>query len=57
MVRCKKSILFAGTIIKQEKPQKPLVIRESTLIAAGALVNKSVPAGITFFGNPTALLT
>ena len=46
-----------GAIIKQGKPQKPLVIGEGAVIAAGAVVNKSVPAGNTVFGNPAVPLT
>ena len=46
-----------GAIIKQGKPTKPLIIGEGATIAAGAVVTKSVPAGMTVFGNPAIELT
>ena len=46
-----------GAIIKQGKPNKPLVIGEGAVVAAGAVVTKSVPPGITVFGNPAVPLT
>ncbi len=46
-----------GAIIKQGKQNKPLVIGEGAVIAAGAVVTKNVSAGVTVFGNPAVLLT
>ncbi|NCQ40235.1 MAG: acetyltransferase [Piscirickettsiaceae bacterium CG_4_10_14_3_um_filter_44_349] len=46
-----------GAIIKQGKPNKPLVIGEGAIVAAGAVVTKNIPAGITVFGNPAVPLT
>lgn len=46
-----------GVIIKQGKPNKPLIIGEGAVVAAGAVVTKNVPAGVTVFGNPAVPLT
>lgn len=46
-----------GAIIKQGKATKPLIIGEGAIIAAGAVVTKNVPAGMTVFGNPAIELT
>jgi len=46
-----------GAIIKQGKPNKPLIIGKGAIIGAGAVVTKNVPAGITVFGNPAIELT
>lgn len=46
-----------GAIIKQGKPSKPLIIGKGATIAAGAVVTKNVPAGMTVFGNPAIELT
>lgn len=41
-----------GVIIHQGKLNKPLVIGKGAVIAAGSVVTKSIPAGMTVFGNP-----
>lgn len=46
-----------GAIIKQGKPSRPIVIGKNSIIAAGAVVTKNVPSGITVFGNPAQELT
>lgn len=46
-----------GVIIKQGKPNKPLKIGKGAIIGAGAVVTKSIPSGITVFGNPAIELT
>lgn len=46
-----------GSIIFQGKPDKPLVIGEGAVVAAGSVVTKSVSAGITVFGNPAVEFT
>jgi len=46
-----------GAIIKQGKPNKPLIIGKGAVIGAGAVVTKNVPAGMTVFGNPAVELT
>ena len=46
-----------GVVIKQGKPGKPLVIGKGAIIGAGTVVTKSIPAGMTVFGNPAVELT
>jgi hypothetical protein len=46
-----------GAIIHQGKPDRPLNIGQGAVIAAGAVVTKSVPAGMTVFGNPAIEFT
>lgn len=42
----------AGAVIKQGTPDKPLVIGRGAVVGMGAVVTKSVPAGVTVVGNP-----
>lgn len=46
-----------GAIIHQGKPNKPLKIGKGAVIAAGAVVTKSVSEGMTVFGNPAIEFT
>lgn len=46
-----------GAIIKQGRPNKPLVIGAGAIIGMGAVVTKSVPAGKTMIGNPAKPLS
>lgn len=46
-----------GVVIKQGKPNKPLIIGEGAVVAAGAVITKNIPAGVTVFGNPAVPLT
>lgn len=46
-----------GVILKQGRPGKPLVIGRGAVIGAGAVVTRSIPAGMTVFGNPAIELT
>lgn len=41
-----------GAIIKQGKPDAPLVIGNGAVVGMGAVVTKSVPPGVTVVGNP-----
>ncbi|MCU0189324.1 hypothetical protein N8H42_29090, partial [Citrobacter freundii] len=45
-----------GAIIKQGTPDKPLVIGKGAIVGMGAVVTKSVPAGVTVVGNPARIL-
>jgi sugar O-acyltransferase (sialic acid O-acetyltransferase NeuD family) len=44
--------LGAGCVILNGRHEKPLVIGTGATVAAGAVVTKSVPPGITVMGNP-----
>lgn len=46
----------AGAIIKQGKSGQPLTIGRGAIIGMGAVVTKSVPAGVTVVGNPAKIL-
>ncbi len=41
-----------GAVLKQGTPDKPLVIGRGAVVGMGAVVTKSVPAGVTVVGNP-----
>lgn len=41
-----------GAIIKQGTPEKPLIIGAGAVIGMGAVVTKSVAAGVVVIGNP-----
>lgn len=63
-VKCNGNIIVedhvyigTGAIIHQGKPNKPLVIGKGAVIAAGSVVTKSIPAGMTVFGNPAIEFT
>jgi hypothetical protein len=45
-----------GVVIKQGTPDKPLVIGKGAVVGMGAIVTKSVPAGVTVVGNPARIL-
>jgi sugar O-acyltransferase (sialic acid O-acetyltransferase NeuD family) len=49
--------LGTGAIIKQGKPNKPLIIGEGACVAAGAVVTRNVPPFVTVFGNPAIPLS
>ena len=46
----------AGAMIKQGMPDQPLIIGRGAVVGMGAVVTKSVPAGVTVVGNPARLL-
>lgn len=46
----------AGAMIKQGTPDKPLVIGRGAVIGMGAVVTKSIPAGVTVVGNPARIM-
>ncbi len=47
----------SGVIIKQGKSERPIKIGSGAKISAGSVVTKSVPAGMTVFGDPAIELT
>lgn len=58
-VKCNGNVLIedhvyigAGAVIKQGQPGQPLVIGRGSTVGMGAVVTKSVPAGVTVVGNP-----
>lgn len=46
----------AGAMIKQGSPDQPLVIGTGAIVGMGAVVTKSVPAGVTVVGNPARIV-
>lgn len=46
----------AGAMIKQGTPDQPLVIGRGAIVGMGAVVTKSVPAGVTIVGNPARIV-
>ena len=46
----------AGAMIKQGTPNQPLAIGKGAIVGMGAVVTKSVPAGVTVVGNPARIL-
>jgi sugar O-acyltransferase (sialic acid O-acetyltransferase NeuD family) len=58
-VKCNGNIVIedhayigTGAILKQGKPDQPLVIGKGAVVGMGAVVTKDVPAGATVVGNP-----
>jgi len=58
-VRCNGNVhiedhayIGAGAILKQGKPDEPLVIGKGAVVGMGAVVTRSVPAGQVVVGNP-----
>ncbi|MEX5444653.1 NeuD/PglB/VioB family sugar acetyltransferase [Acinetobacter schindleri] len=47
----------SGAMIKQGTPDQPLVIGKGAIVGMGAVVTKSVPAGVTVVGNPARIVT
>lgn len=41
-----------GAVLRQGRPDAPLVIGAGAIVGMGAVVTKNVPAGATVFGNP-----
>lgn len=63
-VRCNGNVIIedhvyigTGAIIKQGTPNRPIRIGKGANVSAGAFVTKSVPEGVTVFGNPAIELT
>jgi sugar O-acyltransferase (sialic acid O-acetyltransferase NeuD family) len=46
----------ADAVIKQGKPDRPLVIGRGAVVGMGAVVTRSVPPGATVVGNPATRL-
>lgn len=42
----------SGAVIRQGRPDRPLVIGAGAVVGMGAVVTKDVPAGVTVVGNP-----
>ncbi|WP_375724877.1 acetyltransferase [Arcobacter sp. KX21116] len=63
-VKCNGNVIIednvyigTGVIIHQGKPNKPLKIGKDAVIAAGSVITKSIPEGMTVFGNPAIEFT
>lgn len=46
----------AGAVIKQGRPDEPLVIGEGATVGMGSVVTRSVAPGVTVVGNPARVL-
>jgi acetyltransferase-like isoleucine patch superfamily enzyme len=62
-VRCNGNVVIedhvyvgTGAMIKQGRPDCPLVIGRGAVVGMGAVVTRSVPPGVTVVGNPARLL-
>lgn len=62
-VRCNGNVhiedhayIGSGALIKQGNPDQPLIIGKGAIVGMGAVVTKSVPAGVTVAGNPARIL-
>lgn len=42
----------SGAVLRQGRPEEPLVIGKGATVGMGAVVTRNVPAGITVVGNP-----
>ena len=58
-VRCNGNIVIedhayigTGAVIKQGRPDRPLVIGRGAVVGMGAVVTRDVPPGVTVVGNP-----
>ncbi|MCW7553166.1 acetyltransferase [Endozoicomonas gorgoniicola] len=63
-VKCNGNIIIednvyigTGAIIKQGKPNRPLIIGKGAVVGMGAVVTKNVPEGDTVIGNPAKTLS
>lgn len=63
-VKCNGNVIIGnhvyvgtGAIIKQGTKKRPITIGDGAIIGMGAVVTKSVPPGVTVFGNPAKPLT
>jgi sugar O-acyltransferase (sialic acid O-acetyltransferase NeuD family) len=48
--------LGAGAIIKQGRPENPIIIGEGAIVGMGAVVTKNVPPFATVIGNPARIM-
>ena len=63
-VKCNGNVIIeddvyigTGVVIHQGKPNRPLKIGKGAVIAAGSVVTRSIPEGMTVFGNPAIEFT